>query len=51
LIDIRDAFIRQKDYLRFISVDGIHPNEEGHELMKQEYLSYAKNNLPVLQAF
>jgi lysophospholipase L1-like esterase len=51
LIDIRDAFIRQKDYLRFISADGIHPNEEGHELMKREYLSYAKNNLPVLQTF
>jgi lysophospholipase L1-like esterase len=51
LIDVRDAFIRHKDYLRFISEDGIHPNEEGHELMKREYLSYAKSNMPVLHAF
>lgn len=51
LVDIRSAFTRQKDYLRFISADGIHPNAEGHELMKQEYLAYAKRNLPSLQTF
>ena len=48
LIDIRSAFTKQKDYTQFISRDGIHPNEQGHELMTAVYLDYAQKNLPSL---
>lgn len=33
LIDIRSAFLRLGDYSGYICEDGIHPNEEGHELI------------------
>lgn len=33
LIDIRSAFLRHSDYRRYICMDGIHPNREGHQLI------------------
>lgn len=35
LIDIRSSFLKRRDYSRFLSADGIHPNAEGHELITQ----------------
>ncbi|OQB24331.1 MAG: GDSL-like Lipase/Acylhydrolase [Firmicutes bacterium ADurb.Bin182] len=46
LIDIRAAFMRQDDFARYLAADGIHPNAEGHELMKRTYIDYARKNLP-----
>jgi lysophospholipase L1-like esterase len=38
VIDVRGAFLRQKDYRALICEDGIHPNEGGHALMERVYL-------------
>jgi len=35
LIDIRSAFLQRRDYNRFQSDDGIHPNEEGYVLIAE----------------
>ncbi|MDD4509809.1 MAG: SGNH/GDSL hydrolase family protein [Oscillospiraceae bacterium] len=35
LIDIRSAFLEQRDYGAYLCVDGIHPNEAGHRLISQ----------------
>lgn len=35
LIDIRSVFLAQKDYGAYLCVDGIHPNEAGHQLISQ----------------
>jgi len=34
LLDVRSAFLSQKDYARYVCEDGIHPNEEGHRLIE-----------------
>ena len=33
LIDIREAFLKTRDYLTLLCEDGIHPNEAGHALI------------------
>jgi len=35
LIDIRSAFLEKRDYCDYLSVDGIHPNEQGHSMISQ----------------
>ena len=35
LIDIREAFLKTRDYLRYLCEDGIHPNEAGHALISE----------------
>lgn len=33
LIDIRSAFLQRRDFSELLCMDGIHPNEKGHELI------------------
>jgi lysophospholipase L1-like esterase len=33
LVDIRQSFLESEDYRKYISFDGIHPNEEGYSLI------------------
>lgn len=33
LIDVRSVFLTQRDYTRYLCQDGIHPNEQGHNLI------------------
>ena len=40
LIDIRSAFLQRRDYSRFLSDDGIHPNEEGYALIAEAVKQY-----------
>lgn len=42
LIDIRQPFLLQKNYSRFLCEDGIHPNKEGHALMQKALGEYAQ---------
>ena len=35
LVDIRSAFLARRDYSDLLSIDGIHPNEQGHTLITQ----------------
>lgn len=44
LIDVRSAFLRQKDYRDLICADGIHPNEEGQALIKRAFVDYIEKH-------
>ncbi|MDL2238276.1 SGNH/GDSL hydrolase family protein [Christensenellaceae bacterium OttesenSCG-928-K19] len=38
VVNIRNAFLKQKDYKQYLCEDGIHPNEMGHSLMQQTFM-------------
>ena len=40
LVDIRSTFLQRRDYSRFLSDDGIHPNEEGYALIAKAIMPY-----------
>lgn len=44
MIDIRSAFLVKRDYSDYLCEDGIHPNEKGHQLIKNT-LSDAMRNM------
>ncbi|MCK9425840.1 MAG: SGNH/GDSL hydrolase family protein [Ignavibacteriaceae bacterium] len=48
LIDIRSAFFLEDDYTKFICLDGIHPNKEGHKVIAGKILDYIKSNYEFL---
>lgn len=37
LVDARTPFLRRKDYDRLIGIDGVHPSEEGYELIAEAF--------------
>ncbi len=41
VVDVRKAFLEQKDYRDCLCADGIHPNGAGHLLMESVLLEYA----------
>lgn len=47
-IDVRSAFLKEVDYSKFICIDGIHPNEEGHKLIADTIMEYVKLNYKYL---
>ena len=44
IIDVRSAFLEQPDFTKFICVDGIHPNKDGHQLIYDKVLDFIRNN-------
>lgn len=48
MIDIRSAFLREPDYTRFMCLDGIHPNEQGHIIIAKKILKYVNDNYKFL---
>ncbi|OPJ58086.1 SGNH/GDSL hydrolase family protein [Clostridium oryzae] len=44
LINVRGAFLNQYDYKQFLCIDGIHPNEQGHNLIANKILEYIDQN-------
>jgi lysophospholipase L1-like esterase len=44
LLDMRDVFLSQSDYPACMCVDGIHPNEAGHQLIADAVLEAAQQN-------
>ncbi|QAA33777.1 SGNH/GDSL hydrolase family protein [Clostridium manihotivorum] len=42
LIDVRSEFLKCMDYKKFLCVDGIHPNSEGHTLIANTILSFLR---------
>ncbi|MDT8715406.1 SGNH/GDSL hydrolase family protein [Clostridium sp. 19966] len=48
LIDVRNSFVNNDDYKKYICVDGIHPNVNGHKFMANVILNYIKNNYKFL---
>ncbi|MCX7885245.1 MAG: SGNH/GDSL hydrolase family protein [Caloramator sp.] len=47
-IDIRGAFLKQPDYRKFLCIDGIHPNSEGHKIIADKMLEFTKVNYAYL---
>lgn len=41
VVDIRQAFLENKNYQRFLCLDGIHPNREGHRLIEKALIAFA----------
>jgi acyl-CoA thioesterase I len=39
-IDIRGAFLQYPDFNKFLCIDGIHPNREGHRIMADKVLEF-----------
>jgi acyl-CoA thioesterase-1 len=44
-IDVRGPFLLKRDYYNYLCEDGIHPNEEGYNIMKQTIVKYAINGV------
>lgn len=42
LVDVRDAFLDKKNYADYLCADGIHPNQMGHQLMRDAFIVKAK---------
>ncbi|MEN6391576.1 MAG: SGNH/GDSL hydrolase family protein [Syntrophomonas sp.] len=47
-IDIRGAFLQYADYTQFLCLDGIHPNEAGHEIIANKIIDYIKSGYDYL---
>ncbi|HBC97783.1 MAG TPA: G-D-S-L family lipolytic protein [Clostridium sp.] len=48
LIDVRSGILKQNDYSKFLCMDGIHPNMEGHSLIASIILNFVKDNYSFL---
>jgi lysophospholipase L1-like esterase len=48
LIDVRNAFLNQKEYNKYLCIDGIHPNKEGHKLIADKVMEYFNSNFRFL---
>ncbi|MNC29632.1 GDSL-like Lipase/Acylhydrolase [compost metagenome] len=48
LIDVRGAFLQHPDFTKFICLDGIHPNKEGHRIIFDKVLDFIRNSEPQL---
>ncbi len=44
LVDVRSEFLKYRDYSRFLCIDGIHPNIEGHSLIADTLLHFLQDN-------
>ncbi len=42
-VDVRDAFLSYKHYEDLLCNDGIHPNEKGHEVMREVFVNEMAN--------
>ncbi|HBR01787.1 MAG TPA: SGNH/GDSL hydrolase family protein [Ruminiclostridium sp.] len=45
LIDVRQPFLMHRDYYNYLCEDGIHPNEQGHEIINQTLFDFARSKL------
>jgi hypothetical protein len=41
-IDVRDAYLAQRELGRLLCSDGIHPNDEGHRVIREAFVSYMR---------
>ncbi|MNI72971.1 hypothetical protein D3C73_1289420 [compost metagenome] len=48
MIDVRSAFLQQPDFTKFICLDGIHPNKEGHRIIYDKVLEFIRSSEPGL---
>lgn len=43
-IDVRGAFLEHPDFTKFICVDGIHPNKDGHRIICDKVVEFIRTN-------
>ena len=43
LLDLRDVFLARRDYETLMCVDGIHPNDRGHQVLTEAVLDFARS--------
>jgi len=48
VVNIRGAFLKHKDYEKYLCEDGIHPNEAGHELMESVFMETIRTRAAAL---
>lgn len=48
LIDVRGNFLKEHDFRPYICVDGIHPNESGHQLIANKIIEYTRRRYSFL---
>lgn len=48
LIDLRSAFLSTPDFRKYLCMDGIHPNRDGHRLISDAIADYLRENYPLL---
>lgn len=47
-IDVRGAFLQYPDFTKFICLDGIHPNEDGHKIIANKVMDFIKSDYAFL---
>lgn len=47
-IDVRGAFLQYPDFTKFLCLDGIHPNEDGHKIIANKIIDFIKSDYPYL---
>ena len=47
-IDIRGAFLQYPDFTKFLCLDGIHPNQFGHEIIANSIIDFIKSHYAYL---
>ena len=48
LIDVRSAFLREWSYKKYICDDGIHLNQQGHELMSKTFENFIQSRMALV---
>ncbi|WP_223068933.1 SGNH/GDSL hydrolase family protein [Paenibacillus caui] len=44
MIDVRGAFLEHPDFTKFLCIDGIHPNKDGHRIICEKVVEFVKSN-------
>lgn len=47
-IDVRGRFLTEVDFRKYICIDGIHPNEKGHQLIAKKILAFTRDKYSFL---
>ena len=46
IVDVRSAFLDQRDYKELLCSDGIHPNGKGQMLIRETFMAFADKYMP-----
>lgn len=45
LVDVRSSFLNKRNFSELLCEDGIHPTEQGYNLIKQTFFEFASNSI------
>ena len=46
VVDITSAFLQKRNFGHFLCLDGMHPNEKGHQLIADTLCDYCSRMMP-----